>query len=306
MFRLFRRQQQEKFLPGLEKIGLRHLPDAVACAQYHYISNLVGDVNVRYVYESDKKAWVTYPPPRWIWEGTAICAIPSEVSRAMMRGWHSHNGVSLENPRLGFVCTKQTVDGQPGLEGYFMEYDRDLAPDERLRFAPAEEPPEFDPEQAPALESKTWPEERLRKVLRNYTMEYVRNILPEIDTLFGPEEGAHLGHTVGKLIGMHYYHETAATLGIEGTGALPFAQYLCRMAQAQGDEAEYDGADADATVWVHSWRLMRGRENLSPSIFQAWNGLWEGCLLAHNPRLRLTTDASEHGADTPYTWRIHI
>src|SRR4051812_4098826 len=36
MFRVFRRQQQERFLPGLEKLGLSHLPPAVAAAQYHY------------------------------------------------------------------------------------------------------------------------------------------------------------------------------------------------------------------------------------------------------------------------------
>src|SRR6202158_854321 len=39
VFRVFRRQQQERFLPGLEKLGLSHLPPAVAAAQYHYLSN---------------------------------------------------------------------------------------------------------------------------------------------------------------------------------------------------------------------------------------------------------------------------
>ena len=33
VFRVFRRQQQERFLPGLEKLGLDHLPPAVAAAQ---------------------------------------------------------------------------------------------------------------------------------------------------------------------------------------------------------------------------------------------------------------------------------
>ena len=32
VFRVFRRQQQERFLPGLEKLGLSHLPPAVAAA----------------------------------------------------------------------------------------------------------------------------------------------------------------------------------------------------------------------------------------------------------------------------------
>ena len=131
VFRVFRRQQQERFLPGLEKLGLSHLPPAVAAAQYHYLSNWIGGVCVEYMYESDRKAWIRYPPPRWIWKGTAICGVPGEVSRAMLRGWHANNGVALGNPRLGFVCTKQSVDGQDGLEGY-----RAIALDARRLLAP--------------------------------------------------------------------------------------------------------------------------------------------------------------------------
>src|SRR5581483_7405146 len=84
MFRVFRRQQQERFLPGLKKLGLDHLPPAVAAAQYHYLSNWIGGVHVEYMYESDRKAWIRYPPPRWAWKGTAICGIPPEVSKAML------------------------------------------------------------------------------------------------------------------------------------------------------------------------------------------------------------------------------
>ena len=162
VFRTFRRQQLARFAPGLKKLGLDKLPHAVACAQYHYLSNQVGGVKVEYVFESDKKAWVRYPPPRWIWSGTAICGIPSEVSRAMLQGWHANNGVVLGNPRLGFVCTGQTVDGQPGLEGYYKEWDHDLAPEERLQFSPGERCPPFQAEFAPRLPGNTWPEERLR------------------------------------------------------------------------------------------------------------------------------------------------
>src|SRR5438552_18165320 len=47
MFRVFRRQQQERFLSGLEKLGLSHLPPAVAAAQSHYLSNWIGGAAVR-------------------------------------------------------------------------------------------------------------------------------------------------------------------------------------------------------------------------------------------------------------------
>jgi hypothetical protein len=178
VFRTFRRQQLARFVPGLRKLGIDNLPHAVACAQYHYLSNFIGGVKVEYVYESDRKAWVRYPPPRWIWWGTAVCAIPSEVSRAMLRGWHANNGVMLGNPRLGFVCTGQTVDGQPGLEGYYYEYDRELTRDERLRFSPGEKCPSFDPARAPTLATDRWPQVRLMRAMRNYAMEYIASRSP--------------------------------------------------------------------------------------------------------------------------------
>ena len=73
MYRLFKLHHDEKFLPGLKILGLTDLPDAVASAQYHYLSNFIGTVKVEYMPESDRKSWIRYPPPRWIFDGTAIC-----------------------------------------------------------------------------------------------------------------------------------------------------------------------------------------------------------------------------------------
>jgi hypothetical protein len=86
VFRVFRHQHHEKFLSSFEKLGLKGMPDAVACAAYHYLSNSVGGVRVEFMRESDTKAWVHFVPPRWIYPGAAICGIPSEVSRAFLRG----------------------------------------------------------------------------------------------------------------------------------------------------------------------------------------------------------------------------
>jgi hypothetical protein len=304
VFRTFRRQHLEKFLPGLAKLGLTGLPDAVACAQYHYLSNHLGGVRVEYMYESDRKAWVRYVPPRWIYEGAAICGIPSEVSRAMLCGWHAHNGVSLGNPRLGFVCTKQTTDGQPGLEGYYLEHDRDLAPEERLRFAPGEDGPDFDPARAPRVGGRDWPAARLRKVARNYAMDYVRTILPVLAETFGEAEARHLGGVTGRLIGMQYYAETASLLGVEPGGAPGFARYLAAIGQAQDDRVEWDGEGDEVVVRQHSWRLVQRVSPLPPSVFDAWNALWEGALSIHDRHLLLlVTRRLDHG-DPCIEWRL--
>ncbi|MDE2364594.1 MAG: hypothetical protein KGM42_18095 [Hyphomicrobiales bacterium] len=288
LFRIFRRQHLATFLPGLDKLGLTGLPHAVACAQYHYLSNQIGGVRVEYMPESDRKAWVRYAPPRWIWEGTAICGVTGDMSRAVLRGWHAHNGVTLKNPRLGFVCTKQTPDGQDGLEGYYCEYDHDLAPDERLRFSRGEEAPPFDPDKAPKLPASTWPQERLDKAARNYTMEYIRSLIPEATDLFGPLDAQWLIGGAARLVGMHFYDECRNMLGLSGAGAEGFAEFFLRMARA-GDEdvARAPGGPRDAlTIVQNGWRLMRGIDPLHPQTFDVWNELWAGCLAAHDRFLR--------------------
>ncbi|MGH6714690.1 MAG: hypothetical protein ACREDC_00730 [Bradyrhizobium sp.] len=304
VFRTFRRQQLARFLAGLKKLGLDGLPHAVACAQYHYLSNQVGGVKVEYVYENDRKAWVRYPPPRWIWWGTAICGIPSEVSRAMLRGWHANNGVVLGNPRLGFVCTGQTVDGQPGLEGYYKERDHDLAPEERLQFSPGEICPAFDPDRAPRLPATTWPEERLRKVLRNYAMEYITSIVPETVAVLGPDEGGHLAGATARLIGMHTFDEVASLLGGVQPGAAGFATAFARLAAGQGDDAELHQEGASTTVRQTSWRLMSEREDLSPAVFDAWNELWVGAALAHDRFMRVDVIGRRDRGDAHWAWRF--
>jgi hypothetical protein len=107
-FGLPRHQHHKKFLSSFDQARDQIDADAVACAVYHYLSNSIGGVAVEFMLASDRKAWVNFVPPRWIYPGASICAMPSEVSRAILRGWYAHNGVSLGNARLGFICTAVT------------------------------------------------------------------------------------------------------------------------------------------------------------------------------------------------------
>ena len=304
VFRVFRHQHHEKFLSSFEKLGLKGMPDAVACAAYHYLSNSVGGVTVEFMRESDRKAWVNFVPPRWIYPGASICGVPSEVSRAFLRGWYAQNGVSLGNPRLGFVCTAQTTDGQHGLSGYFLEYDRDLQPDERLQFRPGEPPPPFDPANAPRLPASDWPPERLAKAERNYAMEYIRSGLPRLVEIFGPAEAGHLGRVTGRLVGAQLYRETAALLGVAAGGAEAFAEYMVRLAGGEGDAAQMSRDGGAVLVRRPGWRLMRGLEPLSPAVFEAWNGLLEGALAVHDRFLVLEVLSRLDWGDGAFTWRI--
>jgi hypothetical protein len=303
VFRVFRRQQQERFLPGLEKLGLTHLPPAVAAAQYHYLSNWIGGVHVEYIYESDRKAWIRYPPPRWIWKGTAICGVPGEVSRAMLRGWHANNGVALGNLKLGFVCTKQSVDGQDGLEGYYYEYDDPLELDQRLVFARHLEAPLFDPATAPALPVESWPKPRLEKAYRNYAMEYVRTAAPVMVQLFGPEDAGYLLHLTGKLIGMQYFDDVAHALSAQHGGARECAALLSALLAAQDDVAEVSEAAGRFEINQRSWKLMDDVGDYHPACSKILHGLVEGLAAGCGRHIAVNLETAPSGRP-PFVWSI--
>lgn len=313
VFRLFRRQHLEKFLPGLAKLGLATQPHALACALYHYHSNALGGVKTEYVRESDRKAWVRYPPPRWMWGGTAIAAIPHAVSAAMLHAWHGHNGVTLGNPRLGFVCTGMTVDGMPGLEGYYFEHDRPLAVEERVRFAYGEETmPAFDAAHAPRLEAAAWPAERLLRTHRSYAMAYISTLLPVLEALLGAQEArVELGR-VARLIGLQFHEQTAAALGFAsnlsaGTeaSARAYAGWLVAMLVAQGEAAAMIDAPNGVRVSLKEWRLVGGYELADPhAAFDAWNELWIGACAAHDRFLDIRVNRSFDANGWSACWSI--
>lgn len=305
VFQVFRRQHHEKFLSSLDKLGLTGKPHPVIAAQYHYLSNAIGGVTVEYYEESAKKAWVRYPVPRWAWFGTAVCAVPDEVSRAMLRGWHGNNGVSLKNPRMGFMCTKQTMAGQPGLEGYYYEADHDLAPEDRVQFARGLEMPTPDPDKQPWVPLDQWPVERLQKARRNFAMEFARTGIPAYVDVRGPLEGGYLVGSTSRLCGMQYYGSVAKAFDLPNQGdAVSFGKFLMEIATAQGDKAEMSVEGDDVYVRQSTWKVMQGLPAQHPAVFDGWNELWVGCLAAHNRRLALLVTKRLDYGDAVFEWRI--
>ncbi len=294
----FRRQHLEKFLPGLKKLGLDRLPDAVACAQYHYFSNALGGVKTEYVYESDRKAWVRYPPPRWIWQGTAICGVPTAVNAAMLYGWHGHNGVSLNNPRLGFVCTGLTTEGDPGLEGYYFDYGHPIAEHERVRYARDERMPRFDPATAPKLDVASWPAERLARVERAYAVEYLRSLVPTLTQLFGETEMVAILGRTARLIGMQFYDDIAAMLAVQEKTPAAFVELAAALLRASGETVEAVGTELRQS----DWKAMDGIDAPAAAL-GAWNEVLIGMLAAHDRFLMLTME-DRRDRDGSIVWRV--
>jgi hypothetical protein len=220
----------------------------------------------------------------------------------MLRGWHANNGVSLGNPRLGFVCTKQSVDGQDGLEGYYCEYDHALEVEQRLVFARHLEAPLFDPATAPSLPVASWPKPRLEKAYRNYAMEYVRTAAPVMVQLFGPEEAGHLLHLTGKLIGMQYFDETARCFSADRGSAAAFAAFLHALLEAQGDSADIVRSGGTVEISQPTWKLMSDVADYHPACAGVLQGMCEGLAAGCGRRIGVTMSASAGGP--PFIWSI--
>ena len=131
----------------------------------------------------------------------------------IFEGWYAQNGVSLNNPRLGFVCVSEDMSGEFCFICYFKEYDLDLRPDERLQFAQGELPPPVDLNNQPAHPPGQWSEERLAKANRNYALEYIRNGLSALSEVIGVQTATEIASRSARLIGLQYYQSLAQRIG---------------------------------------------------------------------------------------------
>ncbi|MYK59785.1 MAG: hypothetical protein F4027_14735 [Rhodospirillaceae bacterium] len=308
MFRLFRRQHEEKFLAGLRTLGLEGQPDAVACAKYHVLSNGIGGVAVDYIEESATKAWVRFRYPRWMYDGPAICGVPIEASRGFLRGWYSQNGVSLNNPRLGFVCVSEDMSGQFGLCGYFREYDRDLGADERLVFAPGERPPSWNQDRQPARPAAEWSDERRAKARRNYAVEYVRNGISELVHAIGEAKALQHGKLAARLTGLQDYRRMADAVGAVDGGPADAAAFLRAMFSGMGDRIDMENSAKHAgepavRLRQTGLRIVRGLTGAERgNLLACWIELWRGAVASH--RQFMTVDAEADGDALLWTIRL--
>jgi hypothetical protein len=299
MFRLFRRQHEEKFLASFDKLGLRGLPHADACARYHVLSNSIGGVAVEYMPEGPHKAWVRFRYPRWMYDGPTICGVPVEVSRGFLQGWYAHNGVSLGNPRLGFVCVSEDMTGEFGLCGYFQEFEQPLAPDERLQFRRDERPPPFDPALQPRLPEGRWTADRLARAERNYAMTYIRNGLASLAAVLGPERAAGHARLSARLTGLQQFAALARRVGAEQAdgSAADGLDFLARLFGGMGDVCEPATTGAGwPALRQRGLRIVQGiHADERPLLLDAWCALWVGALAASRAihRLQVRPDGDD-------------
>ena len=304
-FLLFRSIQEKKFASSFSKLDLEGLPDAVACARYHVLSNTLGGVSVEYMEESKQKAWVRFRYPRWIFSGPAICGIPIEISRGFLKGWYAHNGVVLKNPKLGFVCVSEDMTGQFGLCGYFKEYDRELSSDERLQFKPDEIVPKFCEDNQPDLKIKDWGKERLTKTRLNYSVNYFCHGLIALCEIVGIEKTREYGTHVGRLIGAQYYQSLAKRFGLVEGGPREVVEFMSLIMQGLGNKcSDIKHSRHSSEFRQRIPEFLHKSQAKSDSLILCWIQIWKGIVMSHRVFMEATCEI--HDEIKEFQWTIRL
>ena len=304
IFCLFRSLHEQKFISSFSKLGLEKLPHAVACAKYHVLSNSLGGVSVEYMEESDKKAWVRFRYPRWLYSSAAICGIPIEVSRGFLHGWYAHNGISLNNPKLGFVCVSEDMTGQFGLCGYFKEFDHKLSLEDRLQFSADEVVPDFSSQSQPSLPDEFWGCERLMKAKRNYAIDYYCNSLVALGEIIGFEKAEQYGMRVGRLIGAQYYRDLAMKINVIDGGPKEAIIFIEKMMSGLGDLSVAKTENQDYLTLRHVLPgFLRGLgAQAKMCLLNSWIEIWKGTIISHQTLMEVQCVENKNGEELE--WNI--
>lgn len=299
------KHQAGYYLQGLKKLGIADdEPPAVKAAKYHYFSNILGGLTLEYMEESPKKVWIRYTAPMWTYAGTSMMTIPGHLRKAATAGWHPGNGRMMGSNRLAWVSTKFIMDGEPYDEGYFIEHDHDIAPEQSMGREIAWTTPEFDPAKAPRLDPVAWPPARVFKARRNYSKGYVRETVDALMDLYGESIAYFVVQEASRCMAVQYTHELRADTGITGTDAQSAAQFLGRLLEAcdQDYRLEKEGEGRYALV-LNSFKPFDDLP--SEGLRQAMFAFQQMAVRLINGRLRITREwQREGGAPGVEIWRI--
>jgi hypothetical protein len=241
-------EQKVRFQAALVKLGIQDDPPALAAAKYHYFSNSIGGLNMQLIEESPRKVWIRYLSPWGTYPGIAALIVPTSVRRTILSTWHPRNGELLGCSRLGWVATKFVAEGHPYDEGYFQEYDHDLAPEERFRVEHVQTTPEFDPERAPKLDPALWPEARWLKGSYSYGVDYVQHVIEIMHRLFGAHAARDLVATGMRLLAVQFGPDLAKASGEEGRSPESIAESFATILRSFRNECDVAAPDADRAV----------------------------------------------------------
>lgn len=307
--RLLRTHQKYYFIEGLRRLGLDSEPsDVRKAAKFHYLSNMVGGLEMGYAEESPDKVWVFYMSPSPLCNyGAGVAAFREEYWVSTIKGWHSHNGESLGNTGLAVVLTHSLFRGDPYDGLYFIDTHRTLKPEERYRVSWDETPPEHIT--LGNLDTEGWPLERRVKGLRNYVLGYIGGTIFHLTQTFGVQNAAAMvGHAYKTLL-----FQRIATLrdglDIQPTEPFPAALMLKRFQQSLFEEIELVNQGDRVVVTQQTSRIQgvpeyreEGAPPFPPEIEDAITGAWVSLAKHVDPTVTMRQVASLAKGDGRIEW----
>ena len=272
---------------GMRKLGISSdEPPAVQVGKYHYFSNILGGLILEYVEESPQKVWLRYRGPYQMMPSIAAIAFPPTIRRHQFSMWHARNRHFLGYPRLGWVYTKTTLEGDPYDEGYFIEYDHDINDVEADGSAVVRDTPEFDPDRAPQLDPVAWPEVRRLKARRNYALGYVATTTHALMAMYGELEASHMIDKTVRIIATQLGREWIRDLQIEGSDLGAAAALVTGLMTALGQNYTLEPqGDRRVRILV---RPSRPFDALTAELRAAFAPLYQTCIRHMSGRIRCT------------------
>ncbi|MFE3280761.1 hypothetical protein [Nocardia sp. NPDC059239] len=252
-----RDHQDGHLMDGLKKLGIDGDPPAVAAAKYHYLSNGLAGLNLEYIEETPKKAWIRYLGPHGA--GLGMLAHSGAFRRNTFSWWHRRNGKLMGCPTLGWVSTKFIMDGDPYDEGYFIEYDHEVDFDAPLKIEIVDHTPEFDPSRAPQLNPMDWPMERQLKARRKFYASYLFSAFQALTKLYGLPTSSQLLEATMRCVAVQNTRDLARLAGIDDSGIPAVKSLVTALLRACGQHHEivHDGAEEFA-IRVAPLRAFEG------------------------------------------------
>lgn len=301
------RHQQKHFLPGLRKLGLDDEPsDVIKCAKFHYFSNTLGGLPMHYVEESPERVWIRYLAPYWMGDGptqpsAGPAVLGSAFGRAPYLGWHANNGAFLGNDRLVFVQTQSLCDGDPWDGGYFTLRDAPVEPGQTYQRRVGEWGPPPDPARTPELPHATWPEERRRRALRNYAIDFTASRYASLAEMIGTGPAADIAERSWTLVLAQQWAALPGRLALPAVhDAATAASLFASVALVSGDDVSAGGHPN--VVEQRRLRLWRDEAAVEVAIDDAIGRAWSRALRLGGPGLSCTREPLVAGG---YRWTFH-
>ena len=149
----------------------------------------------------------------------------------------------------------------------------------------------------------------MAKAQRNYSLNYIRQMLPAARSCAGDDEGEAIAARAAKLVGLQLYDETVALVGGAAPGVEGFTAYLAAMLEGGGDVVDVRVGNGERGEIVQTgWRMMAGSVAATSGDFHAWSNLWQGACASHDAGLTVSVeeiDGSDVALGEPqFRWTI--